>query len=247
MKFHFLGTTGYHPNEDRHTACMMLPEIGVVFDAGTGFFRVRDLLQTRTLDLFLSHVHLDHSVGLTFMLDVLYETEMDRVTVHCDEAKVATVRDHLYSELLFPVKPDFEFRPLGSAPVPLADGSQLTSFPLTHPGGAHGFRIDWPDRSMAYVTDTTADPEAAYVQHICDVDTLVHECYFPDGWEDRAELTGHSCLTPVAQVARAANAKRVFLVHINPMIQNEPALDLESVRALHEAITISEDRMVIEV
>ena len=30
MKLVLLGTTGYHPNDRRQTACMMLPEIGVV-------------------------------------------------------------------------------------------------------------------------------------------------------------------------------------------------------------------------
>ena len=56
----FLGTAGYHPSETRHTSCLMLPEVGVVLDAGSGMFRVRDLLTTKTLDIFLSHAHLDH-------------------------------------------------------------------------------------------------------------------------------------------------------------------------------------------
>ena len=29
MKLVLLGTTGYHPNRRRHTACMFLPEVGV--------------------------------------------------------------------------------------------------------------------------------------------------------------------------------------------------------------------------
>ena len=55
---------------------MMIPELGLIFDAGTGMFRVRDLIQTKTLDIFMSHVHLDHSVGLTFLYDVLHQKEM---------------------------------------------------------------------------------------------------------------------------------------------------------------------------
>lgn len=65
MKLVLLGTTGYHPNRRRHTACMFLPEVGVVLDAGTGMFRVRDHLATSHLDIFLTHAHLDHVVGLT--------------------------------------------------------------------------------------------------------------------------------------------------------------------------------------
>lgn len=247
VKFHFLGTTGYHPNNHRQTACMMLPEIGVIFDAGTGMFRVRDLIQTDTLDIFLSHVHLDHSVGLTFLYDVLFEKEMSRVTVHVDETKIKTITDHLYDQSLFPVKPNFEFQPLSTKPVELADGSRLTSFPMEHPGGSHGFRLDWADRSLAYVTDTTAHLNAEYVKSIEGVDTLIHECYFPDGWEDRAEMTGHSCLTPVAEVAKTAAVKKLYLVHINPLEESETPLDLDSIKDIFGETTVAVDRMVVDV
>ncbi len=51
MQVVLLGTGGYHPSELRHTACVMLPELGIVFDAGTSFFRVRELLCTSNLDV----------------------------------------------------------------------------------------------------------------------------------------------------------------------------------------------------
>ena len=114
-------------------------------------FRVRDLIQTDTLDIFLSHVHLDHSVGLTFLYDVLYEKNVSRVTVHLDEPKIETIKEHLFNASLFPVKPNFEFKAICDDAVELSDGSKVTCFPLEHPGGSHGFRLDWPDRSLAYV------------------------------------------------------------------------------------------------
>ena len=42
MRLVLLGTTGYHANDRRQTACLMLPEVGVVFDAGSGFYRVSE-------------------------------------------------------------------------------------------------------------------------------------------------------------------------------------------------------------
>ena len=74
MKVVLLGTTGYHPNDRRQTACMMLPELGVAFDAGTATYRVSEYLSTDSLDIFLSHAHLDHVVGLTFLFDVSLRT-----------------------------------------------------------------------------------------------------------------------------------------------------------------------------
>ena len=247
MKLHFLGTTGYHPNNIRQTACFMLPEIGVILDAGTGMFRVRDLIETETLDIFLSHAHLDHSVGLTFLYDVLFQKEMSRVTVHVDESKIDTIKNHLFNIDLFPVKPNFEIVALADKPVTLAEDTTLTSFPLEHPGGSLGFRIDWPDRNAAYVTDTTADVKLPYLKEIENVDTLIHECYFPDGWEAKAELTGHSCLTPVAEVAAKVNAGKLYLVHINPLDESDKPLDLDSVSSIYDDITVATDQMVIDI
>jgi ribonuclease BN (tRNA processing enzyme) len=231
----------------------MLPELGLVLDAGTGMFRVRDLIQTPTLDIFLTHVHLDHSIGLTFLYDVLYQKQLQRVTAHVDADKIDAIRQHLFAVDLFPVQPNFEIVPLQAGEVrKLRYGShQLTlkAIPVEHPGGCFAFRIDHlpGNRSLAYVTDTTADSSAAYVREIADVHTLIHECYFPDGWEERALLTGHSCLTPVAEVARAANVERCYLVHISPLIESEPVFDLSLVNEIFPRLTIPDDLQVIDI
>ncbi|MCA9261356.1 MAG: MBL fold metallo-hydrolase [Planctomycetales bacterium] len=247
MKLTLLGTTGYHPNDRRQTACMLLPDLGVAFDAGTALYRVSSYLQTNELDIFLSHAHLDHCFGLTFMFDLRAQCpDLGRVTVHGEPDKLSAIRQHLFSELLFPVAPPFETQRLEHR-VELSDGSTLTHFPLHHPGGSVGFRIDWPDRSMAYVTDTTAAASAAYVKHIAGVDLLVHECYFGDDMPEQAELTGHSCLTPVLEVAAKAQVGRLVLVHINPLLEkNDDALNIDKARRIFPDVEIGYDLMEID-
>lgn len=246
MKLVILGTVGYHPNDQRHTACLMIPELGVVFDAGTAAYRIADYLTTDTLDIFLTHAHLDHVVGLTFLLDVLYGKEMKHVAVHGEPKKLEAVKEHLFSEFLFPVEPPFESKPL-EAEIKLADGSRVTHFPLKHPGGSVGYRVDWADRSMAYVTDTTAAKDSDYIEKIQGVDLLIHECNFGDDQPDQAELTGHSCLTPVAEVAAAANVGRLVLVHLNSLAEPGKELDLDSVSNIFPKIELAADRMEIEI
>ncbi len=243
MNLHFLGTTGYHPNEIRHTACMMIPEKGIIFDAGTGMFRARDLIETDTLDIFLSHVHLDHSIGLTFLYDVLLEKNLSRVTVHVAEDKILAIHDHLYSKALFPVEPNYEIVPI--KPSVSVNGLEVRSLSLEHPGGSSGFVVTHDNGSLAYITDTTAKENADYIPAIKNVDVLVHECYFPDGWEEKAELTGHSCLTPVAKVAAAADVGRLILVHINPLNESDQPLDLETVENIFANTEVAKDRMIL--
>lgn len=245
MKLLLLGTVGYHPNDRRQTACLMLPDLGVMFDAGTATYRVSDYLVTDTLDIFLSHAHLDHVAGLTFLYDVMHAHDLKRITLHGEKSKLDAVCNHLFSEYLFPVGPPFDTKVLTSQ-IALADGGIVTHFPLAHPGGAVGYRVDWPDRSLAYVTDTTAAVDAPYVDQIRGVDLLIHECNFGDDQPEQAKLTGHSCLTPVAQVAAAAEVGRMVLVHLNPLLAADDDFGLATARKIFPHTDLGLDRMEIE-
>src|SRR5262245_25094586 len=112
MKLVMLGTGGFHPNERRHTACLLLPELGIAFDAGTSAFRLADRMRGRDLQLFLTHAHLDHICGLTYLLVPLMQNELLSCTVHGLPETLNAVRDHLFSQSIFPVLPGFEFVPL---------------------------------------------------------------------------------------------------------------------------------------
>src|SRR5262245_21032060 len=169
MKVVLLGTGGYFPTTRRQTACVMVPEAGVGLGAGPGMGRVAEHLATKRLDVFMSHAHLDHVAGLTYLVNLLPEDVQAASVVHGEAAKLAAVRDHLFAEAIFPVAPRFGFKALDGA-VEVAGGGRVTWFPLDHPGGSVGYRIDWPGRSMAYVTDTTASVGAAYVEKIRAVD-----------------------------------------------------------------------------
>jgi ribonuclease BN (tRNA processing enzyme) len=109
-----------------------------------------------------------------------------------------------------------------------------------------GLRLDWPGHSLAYVTDTTAALDAPYVEKIRGVDLLVHECYFPDGQEQWAKKTGHSCTTPVAQVARQAGVGRLVLTHINPLSTEDDPIGLDAARAIFPHTEIGDDLMEVE-
>jgi ribonuclease Z len=244
MKLILLGTAGYHPNERRQTACVMLPEAGIVLDAGTGFFRVREHLRTPTLDILLTHAHLDHIAGLTFVLDTAWGRDLSRITVHGEAEKLTAVREHLLADLLFPAPLPCHWRPLGE-PLLLA-GARVTHIPLVHPGGAVGYRLDWPDRSLAYITDTTASPGAAYVEAIRGVQLLIHECNFRDSEHEWAVKTGHSSTSLVAQVAAKAGVQRLVLLHFNPLDDSPDPIGLPAARRIFPATELGYDRMEIQ-
>ncbi|MEZ6128398.1 MAG: MBL fold metallo-hydrolase [Planctomycetaceae bacterium] len=245
MRLTFLGTGGYHPNERRHTACLLLPDAGIALDAGTGFFRVQERLQTDTLDVFLTHAHLDHVCGLTFFLVPVLNGDVKTVRVHGSKATLAAVREHLFAQALFPVDPPFEWCELPQeTAVPVPEDGRLTWIDLEHPGGSIGYRIDWPNRSLAYITDTTAPGN--YIEFIRDVDVLIHECYFPDDMHEWALKTGHSSATAVAKIAGQSGAKRLYLVHADPQKPDDDPIGLSGIRHFFPATELAEDLQSID-
>lgn len=250
MQIVCLGTTGFHPNARRHTASLLIPEVGVVLDAGTGIFRLADYLATDRIDLFLSHAHLDHTIGLTYLLETFGVDAYDKVTIHATAENVHAVRTHLFAPALFPVAPGYQFKQLGdSCELPrnaAGDSGTMTTFPLKHPGGSIGMRLDWPGHSMAYVTDTTGTDDADYIEHIRGVDLLIHEANFPAGHDELAELTGHSCLDKVANIAAAADVGQLVITHVDPLLTKDEDFDLHEARSTFPNTSVAHDLLAIE-
>jgi ribonuclease BN (tRNA processing enzyme) len=184
-----------------------------------------------SLTILLSHAHLDHIVGLTFLIDVLAVTPLKRIRLFGEAAKLDAVRDHLYHRLLFPVDPPMEFHALPSssgsmeididteAPKSLGDTFKATWFPLEHPGGSLGYCIEYGGKKLAYITDTLARVDADYLKRVTGADLLLHECYFGNDNQELSKKTGHSWLDEVAGVVRATAPKQTALIHINPLAE----------------------------
>lgn len=218
------GTAGYHPGENRHTSCYYLPELSLILDAGTGIFRLTaELLQTprESIDIWLSHAHLDHVVGLTFLLDTMAVTTLKHVRVFGEAKKLTAIRNHMYNEQIFPVEPSMEFIELPDSNQPFVVSGRrdysVQWLPLKHPGGSVGYVFEHAGKRFAYITDTTATPESEYARALHDLDLLMHECNFGDEHQELAVKTGHSWLSAVTQLVATCRPNQTQLIHHNPL------------------------------
>ena len=256
MHLHCLGTAGYHPNETRHTSCYLLPESGIVLDAGSGAFRLADRIQTDTLDILLSHAHLDHIAGLTFLLDVLYQCEqrsnpVESVRIWGEQAKLEAVQKHLLSDLIFPADLNCSWHPIDDSLNFSIGDCNVSWRKQEHPGGSVAYRLDWPNLSPAkrlvYASDTTGDISDAHAEWSRDADVLLHECYFRNDHAAWAEKTGHSWTDRVAEVAGKSKPKHLLLTHINPIQASEDPVEIDQIQSkLTGKVTLAADKMVIE-
>jgi ribonuclease Z len=252
MRLHCLGTAGYHPSETRHTSCYFIPEAKLMLDAGSGLFRVGELLETEEISILLSHAHMDHVFGLTFLLDFVAVTPLQKVHVYGEMAKLDAIRRHLFHELLFPILPPIEWHALEDmGPTFRLGDAQCSWFTMDHPGGSVGYRLDWSSLSLAYITDTTASKHAKYWKAIQGVDWVMHECNFSDRWIDLAIKTGHSWVTAVLECAVAADVQRLILTHINPLADEQDPLEMISAiraGAIHKPpkLLVANDSLVVD-
>ncbi len=123
MRIEILGTGGFHPNQRRHTACVLLPDVGIAFDAGTSLFRLTSRLKVPDLHLFLSHSHLDHICGLTYLLVPMLKGEIRSCKLYATAKVHQAVEQCLFHDAVFPVWPGFQ-------KVEIEPGRQYTIGPI---------------------------------------------------------------------------------------------------------------------
>lgn len=203
----------------------------LVFDAGSGLRMLGNALDdeapTVDVDLFLSHCHIDHLIGLPFFTPAF--TTGSRLRLWAGNLKPAggikdTVRK-LMSYPLFPIeieaasgKIDFtDFTP-GDVLNP-KPGIKVLTAALNHPGGATGYRVEFDGRAIAYITDTELSGEEidpgllALVRDaaLVIIDTTYTDEELPEhvGW-------GHSSWQQAVRLANEAGARTLCLFHHDP-------------------------------
>lgn len=246
MKVEFLGTAGYHPNATRHTSCSYLadvaPDAGFVLDAGTGFFRLIGRELPARLHIFLSHAHLDHVSGLTYLLNLLLNRETT-VTIYGNQKTLDVVTNDLFDSPLFPLPFQQEKRVITPEQPIEVEGVKVSVFPLTHPGGSFAYRFDWPDNSLAYVTDTAGD--GRYIDFVRGVNLLIHERNFSDDLHEIADASGHCTSEMVVRVAEQAQVNRLAITHFNPLEESDP-LEEDSLKEMCPTAIAARDGLVVD-
>lgn len=226
MKLAALGTAGYLPAAGRQTMSFLLAgdSEALLLDAGTGVARLlepqvaRLLPAGRRLDVVLSHYHLDHVVGLSYLLGLAADRP---IRIHAPAPPLTSTGAEgiaqLLSPPLFPLPVEswpmsVEIAPFTGPEVEIGS-LRLKVRRQRHPGGSVGVRLG---DAFAYVTDTVID--AATAEFVRGVKLLLHEVWLTE--EEAAthdpSLSGHSHAGAVADLARAAGVGRLWIVHHHP-------------------------------
>jgi phosphoribosyl 1,2-cyclic phosphodiesterase len=202
----------------------------LIFDAGTGIRALgKQLVKSLpvTTDIFFTHTHLDHIVGLPFFAPLYKPGSKIRIWAgHLQPPLTfSDALSHMMAPPLFPVpptvfasEPEFKDFRAGQTLYPLP-GVTLKTAPLNHPNGATGYRIEWNGKAICYVTDCEHDGKGrdpVVVDLIRGADIFIYDCSYTDEEYPTYAGWGHSTWQEGARLADAAGVKQFVLFHHDP-------------------------------
>ncbi len=236
LKAWTLGTGGWIPTEKRETICVLVRDgdDALLLDAGSGLRHLVGgpaLLEgVRRLDVLLTHFHLDHVCGLSYVPAL--------PVVPTIWAPGRWLYGRSSAELLEPLRvaplSPFESEELGEVQE-LVEGRQsigrfevAAKAQLRHWAPTAGLRVG---DALALITDTAYDPGSA--AFAVDVVHLLHEAWSSS--DAPVASDGDATAADAGRVARAARARRLTLVHLDPRGLDEESLVADARRFFPDA------------
>lgn len=245
MTIVILGSGGWMPTAQRETACALVRRDGsaLLLDAGSGARRlVSDtaLLDGVTrLDVVLTHFHLDHVCGLSYLPALPV-----RPTIWAPGAWLyGTASAELLGPLRRPPISAFDAEDLGTVRELSAGTQAIGAFTVTaraqsrHWAPTAGLRVD---DAVALVTDTAYDPGA--VPLVRGVGHLLHEAWSSS--DDARSGEGDATGRDAGRIAAAGHAGRLTLIHLSPLLGDHQAV-LDDARAIVPDARLGEDGLVL--
>jgi ribonuclease BN (tRNA processing enzyme) len=226
------GSAGWIPSRERDTMCVAV-ELGsnlFILDAGSGMSRFRGrigralLKRHDTISLFLSHYHLDHIVGISYL-----PLNFEGKRIHLYAPRVGANGENPERVLARLFDPPIFF-PLPGFPCSIEihnldegrhriDGVTISVFRQSHTVPSVAYRIE---DFLYYATDRL--PTRDLVARAKGVQVLLHDASFdedeltgkPGSRERRKALWGHSTAQDAGRLARDAGASCLGLIHLSP-------------------------------
>jgi ribonuclease BN (tRNA processing enzyme) len=211
----------------------------VLIDAGSGLKTISSRIGTRAGPpsplLLLTHLHLDHILGLP-SLDAVYEEgfELEVATVWRGLVDASEALGRVFAPPVWvmpvdklPAQISIRQLPDPGSGVALQHGQlMIRSCVLHHPGGCCGYRIDEPASGSSFVFATdfewqiSSETEKAALIELCtfpeSVDLLILDGMFtPEDYPARRGW-GHSTWQDAVEISRSVAAKQSLITHHDP-------------------------------
>ncbi len=203
----------------------------VIFDAGTGIRKLgANLIQESagqpiSVSVFLTHFHWDHIQGVPFFAPLYGERNSIRFFTALNGRPLRETLEGQMVQPYFPVNlgqvaAAREFENLNFDDEAKVSGLVVKPFPLNHPQGAAGYRIEADGAAVVYATDYEhgdKEMDRILLEHCQGADILICDSqYTPEEYATHRGW-GHSTWENAVYVAHDAGVKQLILFHHDPL------------------------------
>ena len=226
-----------------NTICIQICAVktDLLFDAGTGIRNAtRALLAEGAthFNLFFSHSHYDHIMGLPFfepLFDASFTVDVWAGHLHGRMTARQMIEDFVRPPWV-DSKPAIceqrikfhDFAP-GHTLEP-AKRLSIVARGLNHPGGCVGYRIEFGGRSIALVYDVEHEPgtlDPVALELMKKADLVVYDSAYLDEEMEAYKGFGHSSWQQGIRLANASGAKSIIFFHHMPMRADADIIAIE--------------------
>lgn len=246
-KLVFYGVRGSYPVSDKkvikyggNTSCVLIESEDqyIILDAGTGIINIGKYLMElnpnpKKINLFLTHLHIDHILGLPFF-EPVFDEEYE-IDIYSDQTNATPLKKTIYALFNKPLSPistkgikaklnfyilDTNNRKTLHINKHISiDYIKEKSHPLT---GVLLYRLSINGKSIVYSTDVESpqgyNPEI--LDFIKGADILIHDSmYFDEDYHSNLAPKkgyGHSTVQMAVNNAINGSVKELFLFHYDP-------------------------------
>ncbi len=213
----------------------------LIFDGGTGIRVLGQSLLSQlpvNAHLFFTHSHWDHIQGFPFFVPAFIPGNVFNI-YGVPSPDGATIEQRLHDQMLHPNFPvplqimqsQLNFYDLKVQETVNIGEVSVKNYSLNHPGEAVGYRVNWNNLSVAYITDTEhfSDRFDENVLNLAqNADVMIIDATYTDE-EYYAEKSskvgwGHSTWQEAVKIAKKANVKQLVIFHHDPL-HNDDFLD----------------------
>jgi len=211
MKITFLGTNGWYNYDNHETSCVLVEakNFNLILDLGSGIKNLNNIkLKEKKTYLFLSHLHLDHIIGIHY-LSSIKQLKNFKIIVNQKYLKSFknifnkpyTLKHSKYKNKIKIISFNDESKPK----IPF----EFISKKLNHSDPSYGYKFFLDNKIISYCTDTK------YCENIFKLskksDLLILECN-----QMNKKDNFHLSYQEIKKNINRFNAKKIALTHFGP-------------------------------
>ncbi len=255
MKMRVLGCSG--GQVPGHNLSSFLINESLLVDAGSATSTLALRAQQKIRNVLITHVHLDHVMGLATIADNLYGNCESTVNVWGVNEVISGLKSSLFNDTIWPdftqitgdgqAWPVVRFQDMPEEePMPIGS-TTVTAVRVNHIVPSVAFFIENQKRTLLLVGDTGPTERvwaiARRKKNLC---AVVLEASFPNRLQEIADMSRH--LTPRTLAQEVDKLKRpsvpILVTHIKPQYHGEVIAELKKLRGYRLRVLKQSDTLV---